>query len=925
MIHTQYDAIVQEWFSDDGGEYISNRYVKLLKEKGIEIFRSVPSQKQMNGRAERFNRTIDEKSESMRHLACLPDSWWEFSVLHALYLYMRTPVKRLEWATPIESLKREKPDLSKLRIFGSGAYVFIHEEIRKNKLSPKSELMIFLGYRFGHQSNMVFMRAPNNVLFYGTTALFDENMFPKCLTKKVPTVTPVRNKPKKSTEENPIVGIEFGSASSDDSDDGSDHIPPYLRSNEQERSKLGPPLPPRPPTDPSSRLPPPPHPSRGRGSDRVFPPSGPRGSGLPSRTRGSRGRGTIGPPPGDAGPSGTTEDGPRRSGRERTVPKKPGNVYPEGTTVDKDLRKPLGKPWKGNLSVSVTELPTDESSDTTKKFLELNVANSVTEGGEYKWINDLLSKAISAHDSLPDPEYVRDWTSKDIDRLPADQQQEWRKAQFEELEALKRRNVFELTSLPPGRHTIKNRWTFDIKTDGRKRARLVAKGFSQIEGLDYEEIFSPVVRFETIRTILALAALEKWSIESLDVKSAFLYGKLDEEIYMEQPSGFIIKGKEHLVLRLLRAIYGLKQAARAWWTELDRSLKEFGFKRLYVDAGIFVAQHPDGTLIFLLAYIDDIIITGPTGTHVHQRKRDFMDKWECRDLGVCREFLRMRIKYENGKILLDQTDYLRKVLKRFGMTDAKMAKTPLPMGYKPEPFSGTSNSQLRSQYQSLIGSLLYIMLGTRPDIAFAVTQMAKFASNPSDEHLNRAMYILRYLVGTRDYALVFDGNSNEGLIAYCDASYGDDKTELDLKRRSTQGYFFKLADACIKWHTRTQKMVATSSTAAEYMALSDCARDCAWFKTLFAELGKPVDYVPLCGDSRGAIFNAQNPVTQKGIKHIEIRYHYIREQIELGTVKLYYVPTYENIADMFTKNLGPNDFLRHRSELGLEFYPLSTE
>jgi len=141
----------------------------------------------------------------------------------------------------------------------------------------------------------------------------------------------------------------------------------------------------------------------------------------------------------------------------------------------------------------------------------------------------------------------------------------------------------------------------------------------------------------------------------------------------------------------------------------------------------------------------------------------------------------MRIEYKDGKIYLDQTAYLRKILKRFGMTDAKMAKTPLPTGYKPEPFEGTSTSQLRSEYQALIGSLLYIMLGTRPDIAFAVTQMAKFASNPSDEHMNRAQYILRYLVGTRDYALVFHGHSNAGLIAYCDSSYGDDRTEPDLK------------------------------------------------------------------------------------------------------------------------------------------------
>ena len=165
---------------------------------------------------------------------------------------------------------------------------------------------------------------------------------------------------------------------------------------------------------------------------------------------------------------------------------------------------------------------------------------------------------------------------------------------------------------------------------------------------------------------------------------------------MEQPMGFVIKGKEHFVLRLLRALYGLKQGARVWWIELDKFLKSFGFKCLYADVGIFVAQHPDGTLIFLLAYIDDIIMTGPNESHVLIQKKEFMDKWECCDLGTCQEFLCMRIEYKSHKILIDQSDYFKKILKCFGMTNVKIAKTPLPTGYKPEPFEETSTPQLWS-------------------------------------------------------------------------------------------------------------------------------------------------------------------------------------------------------------------------------------
>jgi len=223
--------------------------------------------------------------------------------------------------------------------------------------------------------------------------------------------------------------------------------------------------------------------------------------------------------------------------------------------------------------------------------------------------------------------------------MPNKLQEEWKKACLEELESLRKRQVFEMTNLPQGRKAIKNRWVFDIKSDGRKRARLVAKGFSQVEGIDYDEVFSPIVRYETVRIMFALAALNGWHISGLDVKTAFLYGKLDEEIYMEQPEGFKVKGQERKVLRLRRAIYGLKQAALAWWCELANSLKEMGFKRLYSDAGIFICQHSDSTFAIIVAYVDDVLFVGPNKSFIKSKKQLFMTKWECRDLGNCKEFL----------------------------------------------------------------------------------------------------------------------------------------------------------------------------------------------------------------------------------------------------------------------------------------------
>ena len=310
--------------------------------------------------------------------------------------------------------------------------------------------------------------------------------------------------------------------------------------------------------------------------------------------------------------------------------------------------------------------------------------------------------------------------------------------------------------------------------------------------------------------LFALAALENWYMTALDVKTAFLYGQLDEEIYMLQPEGFKVKGQESKVLRLHRTLYRLKQASLAWWKELNKSVQKLGFNKLYTDAGIFVSRHKDGTILIMLAYVDDILFMGPNKSMLQNKKAHFMKQWECRDLGECKEFLQMQITRKNGNIYVDQMPYLQKVVQHFGLTDAKHARTPLPQGYQPLPNEGPVDPARRLKFQSVIGSLLYIMLGSRPDIAYAVTVMSQFSVNPSQEHLDKALYICCYLAGTPNYALVYEGKTNKGLIAYTDSDWAADP----IKRRSVTGFFFKLANCVISWQSRSQKTVALSSTEA---------------------------------------------------------------------------------------------------------------
>lgn len=511
---------------------------------------------------------------------------------------------------------------------------------------------------------------------------------------------------------------------------------------------------------------------------------------------------------------------------------------------------------------------------------------------------------------------IREWSYKDIQKLSKEEQALWNKACADEYQALVLRKVFELVDRPTDKKAIRCRWVFDQKTDGRKKARLVAKGFSQIEGIDFEEIFSPVVRFETVRLAFALSALNNWHIEGLDVKSAFLYGELDEELYMEQPEGYKIVGQENKVFLLKKSIYGLRQAAFSWWKMLKQSMEELGFQSIKSDAGLFIQIQGDKYCL-VIVYVDDALFIGPDKEYVQLMKQKFMKRWECRDLGdQVSEYLRMQIRRKDSRIYLDQTKYLETVLKKFNLLNAKPAITPLPAGYIPTANQESVNPQLRQRYQQVIGSLLYIMIGTRPDIAYAVTKMAQYSANPSREHLNKALYICRYLAGTRHYALVYNGKSDVGLEAYTDSDWAADTDN----RQSTTGFFYKLANGIISWKSHAQKTIALSSTEAEYMALSDCGRQAAWYRNLFEEVGTTFGPIPIYGDNQGSIFTASNPVQDRRTKHIDIRFHYIRQLVMNKAIELFFVNGSDNPADMFTKNLGHVKFLQFRKQLGLEFY-----
>jgi hypothetical protein len=325
----------------------------------------------------------------------------------------------------------------------------------------------------------------------------------------------------------------------------------------------------------------------------------------------------------------------------------------------------------------------------------------------------------------------------------------------------------------------------------------------------------------------------------------------------------------------------------------------------------------DGPLIVIL-YVDDITIMGTSIEAVERLKVDLAKRYEMTDLGEIEAYLGIRINRDrkNKRIQIDQSGYIRTILNRFGMADANPHNTPLPAGADVHLVKNTtqaSESEIK-HFQRLIGSLLYVQIGTRPDISFAVSRLAQYAANPSAQHLRLAQYVMSYLVGSQDMSITYDGANGDGLHGYSDSSMGDQTDD----RHSTSGYVFLLANGAISWSSRKQKTIAQSTSEAEYMAMTDAANQAVWYRGFLRELGYSVDTpIPIHGDNKGAIDLALNPVTGRRSKHIDIKHHVIREYIEDKSITLIRTPTAEMVADGFTKSLSRVLLLRHNPDMGL--------
>ncbi|RVW64151.1 Retrovirus-related Pol polyprotein from transposon TNT 1-94 [Vitis vinifera] len=433
----------------------------------------------------------------------------------------------------------------------------------------------------------------------------------------------------------------------------------------------------------------------------------------------------------------------------------------------------------------------------------------------------------------------------------------WLSSMNDEMASLRKNQTWELVPLPEGVKPVDCKWLFKIK-DGisedeppKYKSRLVAKGFSQKEGIDYNEVFSPVVKHKSIRVLLAMVSVFNLELDQLDVKTAFLHGNLEEEIYMKQPEGFVDSEKSDHVCFLKKSLYGLKQSPRQWYKRFDAFMVSHEFMRNQYDSCVYFKTLPDGSFIYLLLYVDDMLIAAKNRAEINKLKQLLSSEFEMKDLGAAKKILGMEIWRDRDASLFtlpstdEEVEYMKSV-----------------------------------PYSSMVGSLMYAMVCTRPDLAFAVSVVSRFMSNPGKAHWEAVKWIMRYLKGSSSVCLVYgNGDVSSGLL-----------------------------------ESSLQPTVALSTTEAEYMSLTEGVKEGMWLNGFLGSLGLNLSKPVIYSDSQSALCLAKNPVYHERTKHIDVRLNFIRDVIEEKLFSIEKVATEVNPADMLTKLITTEKF-KHSLDL----------
>lgn len=845
-------------FQDDkAGDYMSAEYEQFCADEGIERRHTTRNRPQQNGHSERANRTISDNVTAMLYEAGLPQSFALEAAGAFIHVRNRCSTSNVPTSTPHERFLNKKPDISYFRVWGCLAYVHIQKDKRVG-LSPHMQKCIFIGYPEGYKGWKFYNPTTKKVII-SERADFDERCFPGLKMSTTRTAPP----------------------------------PPssYPSLFDEDDSVPRPPSPPPPPPAPAPAAPvipelpivPPIDADDDHGGDNDS-------DDLNLRSRSP----SVSPPRPPRSPLRPAPTPPLAQRRPQR------NIRPPA-----DWRIPLapeGRDRSPSPPPSPSPLPSESSGPEFDGYDQVGLADD-----EHAYVA-LGNEPRSIHEARKRP---------DGDR--------WMDAASDEIAGHLRNGTWEVVKLPPGKKVIGSSFTFLVKrkADGaidRYKARLVANGNMQVPDIDFKEVFSPTYRQAAIRLIMAIAAVEDLELRSVDISQAFLNGDLKEEIYMKQPQGFEVGGPEY-VCRLLKAIYGLCQASRCWNQKIHTVLISMGFKRLDSDRSIYL-YFRDGVRIIFPIYVDDITLASKSTQKINEVVTELSKHFKLHDLGETDSLLGVHITRDrpNRTIHLSQRQYIVDLLERHGMADCSPVTTPMvPNSSLTKAMCPVTpediNTMKSHPYINIVGAIMYLAFFTRPDIAFTAVVLARFMSNPGLEHWNALKHLLRYLQGTKDLKLTYKpDDSKELFVSYCDADHGGNKDN----GKSTGGYLMRYAGGAISWSSKLQPFVALSTTEAEYVSACEAGKEILWLRSILREFGYKIDSPSILRiDNQSALTVSKNPEHHGRMKHLDLRYFWLRDTVEMGHITPIYVPTSEMPADLLTKPLARALVEKFRAVMGL--------
>lgn len=853
---------VQGLHSDNGGEFISRAFKRYCKRSGILHAYTGPKAPQQNGVAERSNRTVVEMARCLRLESGLDKELWAEACKTSVYVLNRVPSAVLDGQTPYFKLFGRQARLDHLKVFGCRAYVQIYANER-TKLDPKAWRGIMVGYD-EHNGRCYRVYDPVRKVIRRTVHVtFEESVFPAKEEKKSGLNGEIRM-PAVEAERNEEVG-------------------------DQEFMELEHPGVEQKPMD--------------------------------------------------------NKDGNQKRVRFNLLPAKSNLMPRRDAVVEKEKREEVDEQDIINSDAGTngsdgggeeTLAPEIRATNENPYAREYNTNNRGEGARDWRCqeeecdIRGVHRAHLGVHHAYQSAEEILGDPMSHKEAMQSENSEKWKQAEDEEYQAHLDNGTWELVGRPEGVNVIGSRWVFKTKLDEngeivKFKARGVAQGYSQKEGIDFEKVFAPTARQTTIRTVLSVAAWKDWELENMDVNVAFLNAEVEEEIYMRQLEGYEVYGPngEELVCKLKKSIYGLKQASRNWNQTIDKWMKDYGFKASEADPCLYV-KHEEQEVIVVIIWVDDLIIAGSCKQIIQDFKAAISKRFSMKDLGALKWILGVEIKRDRTRrrIEMTQTAYINQMLERFGMADCKSVGAPAEGVLS--RITAEDGGRPDKLYMSIVGSLLYASMITRPDITYAVQALGRHMQSCGNEHMVAAKRVLRYLQGTKDLGLVYEaGETGSGngigqpcVVGFSDADWGGD---LDT-RRSTTGYLFMIEETggVVSWGSKLQPTVALSSAEAEYMAACAAVQEAVHLRLLMSDLGfEQREPTVIYEDNQGCIALSDNPVYHRRTKHIDIRYHFIRERVASKEIELKYVPTKHQLADLLTKGLAkPRVVVLRNSILG---------